>query len=383
MQTQVAVEKGRTRRARYLIPRDLPRRGEALAATAVVVVLVHVLFAQLTGVIAVACHITGRSTRWRPSWLAAPAAVGLIWTLAVGGGAAVAGLLAGPAHVLSYITGGGSPFAHLTRPLGAFGGIGEWLPRQLPLALVTGSAEAAVAWLYTDPARWRPSRPGALATLRRAVNLRRLRVDELLARGAAALGVDPATGAPAGLSWTDVTGGVLVTGELESDVSATALRLTRAALRRRKPVLVIDLERRAGIVSRLREACARSGNQLNTEADIGAVVRNRAVALFAVAGDAGTAASVCAAVLETCRELRRIGVDGDGLVWLRGCEGLSASLIASLVTEGASAGLPLVISTTDPAAAAAVAPMVAAVARHRDGFTLTVRGRQPVRVVTS
>ena len=36
------------RRARYLVPRGLPRRGEILAACLVLAVLAHVLFAQLT-----------------------------------------------------------------------------------------------------------------------------------------------------------------------------------------------------------------------------------------------------------------------------------------------------------------------------------------------
>jgi hypothetical protein len=36
------------RRARYLVPRGLPRRGEIIAACVVLVVVAHVLFAQLT-----------------------------------------------------------------------------------------------------------------------------------------------------------------------------------------------------------------------------------------------------------------------------------------------------------------------------------------------
>lgn len=387
MHTEVTASE-RTRRTRYLIPRDLPRRGEALAAAAVLVVLAHLLFAQLTGVLALVFLATGRATRWRMSWLAAPAGAGLIWTLAVGPGPAVAGLLAGPAHILSYITAGGFPLEHLIRPAGAFSGMGSWLPRQLPLALVTGAAEAAIAggvcWLYTDSRR-RVSRPGLVAALRRAVNLRRLRAGELLARDGAALGVDPATGGVAGPSWAHVTRGVLVTGASEHEVTDTALRLARAALRRRKPLIVVDLEHRAGIMSRLRDACARSGNPWSTDPDIGAAVRLRAVALFCVGGDADTAARICAAVLETCRDLRRIGADGDGLVWLRGCEGLPVPLLASLVAEGASAGLPPLFSTTDPAAAEEVSRLAGVRVVHRGTgeLVLAVRGREPLRVVTS
>jgi len=41
------------RRARHLIPTQLPRRGEVVAAFAVLVLLAHLLFAQLTFVLTV------------------------------------------------------------------------------------------------------------------------------------------------------------------------------------------------------------------------------------------------------------------------------------------------------------------------------------------
>ena len=46
------------RRARYLVPRGLPRRDEVLAACVVAVVLVHLLFAQLTIVIAAVLYLS-------------------------------------------------------------------------------------------------------------------------------------------------------------------------------------------------------------------------------------------------------------------------------------------------------------------------------------
>src|ERR1700677_3221344 len=82
------------RRARYLVPRGLPRRGELLAACAVVIIGVHVLFAQLTLVIAVACYLTGKATRWRTSWLLVPAAGGMGVMLLVGPGGGWAGVRA-------------------------------------------------------------------------------------------------------------------------------------------------------------------------------------------------------------------------------------------------------------------------------------------------
>ena len=56
------------RRARYLVPRGLPRRDEVLAVCLVAVVLVHVLFAQLTILLAAVFYLITRATRWRLSW---------------------------------------------------------------------------------------------------------------------------------------------------------------------------------------------------------------------------------------------------------------------------------------------------------------------------
>ena len=100
------------RRARHLIPTQLPRRGEVVAAFAVLVLLSHLLFAQLTLVLAAAFVAVSKTTRWRLWWLAAPAAAGLAWTLAIGPRAAAAGFAAGPAQILAYL-GGGHPLNRL------------------------------------------------------------------------------------------------------------------------------------------------------------------------------------------------------------------------------------------------------------------------------
>ena len=49
------------RRARYLLPRGLPRRGEILAACVVLIVIGHVLFAQLTLILAAAFYLDRKS----------------------------------------------------------------------------------------------------------------------------------------------------------------------------------------------------------------------------------------------------------------------------------------------------------------------------------
>ena len=118
------------RRARHLIPAQLPHRGEVIAAFAVLVLLLHLLLAQLTFVLAALFAAVSRTSRWRLWWLTGPATAGLAWTLAAGPRPAAAGFAAGPARILAYL--GGHPLGHLA-PQGAFAGVGDWLPRISPL----------------------------------------------------------------------------------------------------------------------------------------------------------------------------------------------------------------------------------------------------------
>src|SRR6516165_7140388 len=94
------------RRARYLVPLGTPRRGELLAAAAVAVVVAGVLFAPLTVILAAAFDAVSKASRWRPLWLAVPAACGLVWALALGPEAAAAGLRRGPAATVSAMAAG-------------------------------------------------------------------------------------------------------------------------------------------------------------------------------------------------------------------------------------------------------------------------------------
>ena len=158
------------RQARYIVPRGLPRRGEFLAACLVLAVVAHVLFAQLTIVVAVVFVLVTRVTRWRLSWLRPRPSSGWPgrrrWAR---GPPRPASPTARPRCRLP--RGQRAPGAHLLHFTAAFTGIGGWLPRQLPLAILTGTAEAAIigwlSWLHTDertcrrpaPACWR--RPGA------------------------------------------------------------------------------------------------------------------------------------------------------------------------------------------------------------------------------
>src|SRR5438876_656342 len=248
------------RRARYLVPRGLPRRDEVLAVCVVAAVLVHVLFAQLTILLAAVFYLITRATRWRLSWLTVPAAAGLALTAEVGPGAAVAGFTAGPAQIVSYLSASGHQADHLLHFTGAFTGMGTWLPRQLPLALVAGAAEAALAgwlsWLHTDESDLRPARPGLIVAARRASVVRAIRAGGVVTRDGGCLGVAAESGARVTLSWAEAAGGISVCGSSGPDVLTTGFQLVHAAVRRRKPVLAVDHTADPGLAGKLAAVCA-------------------------------------------------------------------------------------------------------------------------------
>ena len=233
------------RRARPLSPGDMPRRGELAAALAAAGLLAHLLLAQLTLLLAVALDLTGRMARWRPLWLAGPAAAGFCWVLAIGPGRALAGFTDGPHQVLGYLAGAAGQPARVLHPARAFAGIGRWLPRQAPFALILAPAEVAIAgWMRARQAGERalpPPRPGLIVAVRRLGTVAWVRSGGVVTRTGACLGADWRTGRPAGISWRAAEGGVLVTGAAVAEVSAASFQLVHAAIRRRKPVLVVDL----------------------------------------------------------------------------------------------------------------------------------------------
>ena len=267
MPAEVVTEaKQMPRRARYLVPRELPRRGEILAACVVLIVVVHVLFAQLTIVIAAVLYLISKLTRWRLSWLIVPAAAALAWTAAVGLRPAAAGFGDGPARVASYLSARGHQVSHLLHFNVAFAGIGSWLPRQLPLALLAGAAEAALAgwlsWLHTDELNMPPARPGLIVAARRAAAVRAIRAGGVVTRDGGCLGVVAASGTRVGLSWAEAAGGVSVCGAAEPDVLATGFQLVHAAVRRRKPVLAVDFTADPQLPDQLAAVCAEAGAPL-------------------------------------------------------------------------------------------------------------------------
>ena len=374
------------RRARHLIPTQLPHRGEVVAAFAVLVLVAHLLLAQLTFVLAVVFAVAGKITRWRLWWLAAPVAAGLGWTLAIGPRAAAAGLAAGPAQILAYLS-GGQPLHRLPHPRGAFAGAGSWLPRQFPLALIAAAAEAALvgwlAWVHTDEWAVRPPRPGALAAVRGALARRTTSAGVVVTRDGCVLGVAPGSGARVVLGWPEIAGGVLVTGADARTLAVSSLQVAHAALRRRKPLIALDLTGDGALAGALGAACAATGTPLWAAAEaedgrwlgpapdelfLARVVRERSAALLSLRTQ-DVAAQVCAGILALGVDVRRIGADGDGLVWLYGYEparsGPLGGTVASLVAGGAAAGLPVLVTATSPRAVMELAGLVSVLLVHR------------------
>jgi hypothetical protein len=250
-----------------IVPREFPRRSDLGAAAAVAAVLAHLLFAQLTLVLAVVFWLVDRLVRWRPEWLSVPAAAGLIWVLAIGPARAAAGFTAGPGQVASYLAGlAGHPsgLLHLSR---GYAGLTGWLPRQLPLALIAAAAEVAAAgWVRRrQDRRWGPAapyRPGLVVAVRRRYTAAMLAAGGVVTADGACLGLDQDTGRPVAVSWPEAERGMLVTGSDPAGVARSGIQLAWAAIRRRKAVIVIDLTGDMGIAAALAAASAEAGAPL-------------------------------------------------------------------------------------------------------------------------
>jgi hypothetical protein len=255
----LAVAAREPRRARYLIPRDLPRRGEIIAALWALTLIGHLLLAQLTILLAVAFQVVSRVSRWRPQWLAVPAAAGFLWALAIGPAAALAGFADGPRRVLGYLAKTARDPANIVHLGTVFGGLGHWLPRQLPLALIVAAGEAAAAWwlrwLHTDQQDFPAPRPGLMVLAGRHLRSRSVAAGGVVTREGACLGIVARTGEQAAISWPEAERGVLCTGSSGAAVAATSFQVVHAAIRRRKPVIAVDLTGTGGLAESLAAVC--------------------------------------------------------------------------------------------------------------------------------
>lgn len=263
----VTTDERAPRPGRYLVPGDVPRRIELLAVCGLLAVVAHLLFAQLTLILAVAFILTTRLTRWRPQWLAAPAGAGLLWVLAAGPAQAAAGFAAGPGKIASYLGGISQHPGRLAHLGAAYAGIGGWLPRQFPLALIAAAAEAAVAawltWLHTDEWNLPGYRPGLLTRARRAYLTRFIASGGVVTRDGGCLGLDAATGRRSAVSWAEAEGGVLCAGSPGSGTTTTSFQLVHAAIRRRKPVIAVDLDGSRALAAEFAAVCAATGTPLH------------------------------------------------------------------------------------------------------------------------
>ena len=254
------------RAGRYLIPGDTPRRGEFIAACGLLAVLIHLLFAQLTLVLAVVFHVVTRLTRWRPQWLAAPAGAGLLWALAAGPAAVAVGFTDGPGKIAAYLGGVGRYPGRLLHLTSAYAGLAHWLPKQFPLALIAASAEAAIAawlsWLHTDEWNLPGYRSGLLTACRRAYLTRFISSGGVVTRDGACLGLDAATGWRSAVSWPEADGGVLCTGSPGTGTTTTSFQLVHAAIRRRKPVIAVDLAGSDALAGSFAAVCAATHTPL-------------------------------------------------------------------------------------------------------------------------
>jgi hypothetical protein len=254
------------RQGRYLIPPGTPRRAEILAAAAVAALLAGVLFAQLTLVLAVVFHAFSKLSRLRPQWLAVPAAAGAACVLAAGPRPALAGFCAAPARVAGLIAGVASHRAGLPRLSALSAVIAADAPRQFPAALILAAGIAAAAWwagwLHTSEWDLPAFRAGVVAGCRLRWTVAFTRHGGVVTRDGVCLGADLATGRPAAVSWREAAGGVLVTGADAAAVAAAGFRFAHAAIRRRMPVLVVDLAGDPALPAAVAAVCAAVGAPL-------------------------------------------------------------------------------------------------------------------------
>src|SRR5215472_13018819 len=148
---------------------SFPRR-ELAAGIASVAVVAQLVLAPVTLLISAVLTLAGRISRWRPSWLLLPAMAAVCWLAAVTIPVSLAALEAGSRRLVVAELAVALHRGRLLQPAGQVGGAAGaswWLPREMPLALLAGTAEAAVMlWLgwRRSPPNWRP---GAIALVRR------------------------------------------------------------------------------------------------------------------------------------------------------------------------------------------------------------------------
>ena len=113
--------------------------------------------------------------------------------------------------------------------------------------------------------------------------------------------------------------------------------------------------------------------------DLGRTATERGVVLFRLGGSASPASAamltrlICRDLLAAGAALHRIGVDGDGIVWLAECGSMPRGSVTDIIARGPDAGLPVLAATTSARAAAELAGLTNVVVVHRMNDAATAR----------
>lgn len=362
-------------RGRLPGPSGLPGPDELRAGLAALAIAAELVLVPFVLIPAAALVLLGRLARWRPHWLLLPLLGAGCW-LAVASGPSAAGVRGAVgaiaaqsgrlARLAAAIAARPDRLLHVGPVLRAeLAGAGRWLPA----CLVVATAEAAlVLWLgwRSSPPDWRP---GLVATQRRRSALRALSAGRTTTADGCALGLDVSAGRLAGLSWTVAERGILLAGHDEQQLAGPVLAVVAAAVRRRKTVLMLDLahgdlvRRAAGLAAKLGvqalDIDLPTDGPAGLEDTMGRAIRRREVVAIRAMHDDAQAASALASVLTSLRDL---GLRGDCLAWVAGCEAVDDSSLRALLTLGPATGTAILLSTAGRDAANARAAELLATA---------------------
>jgi hypothetical protein len=365
------------------------RRGELAAGLAAVAVVAQCALAPATLLATGLLVLVGRISRWQRAWLLLPAAGSACWLAVAGLPAAAHALTAGAGRLMAAELAVALHPGRLLHPAAAFAGSGRWLPEELPLLLLAGTAEAAIVlWPH------RTQRPGLVAALRRRVAAAALAAGHTVTANGFAIGVS-GSGRLSAVSWAQAERGVLLAGGDPAELDQIGLAIACAAVRRRKAVLVLDLSaararrevcaqvarlaERVGVPvasigsvaddgpSVLEAGAVRGGRTSGTgslNGAFGRAIRGRSVVLMptrhAVAARSEAARSdatqqALSELAGTLTSLHALGLRADCLAWVVGCETADASRLSDLLALGHATGTSVVLSATGPEIAAELA----------------------------
>jgi hypothetical protein len=358
-------------RPRFRDPAESLAWRRLIAVLGLLVLAAELLLAPAVLALAAAFGLTSRLTRWHPVWLAVPATAGLLLVLAAGPPGAIAAFAAGSARMAWYLAAASGWPGRLAHPPDAYRGMRAWLAGQVPLALILAAAQAAALWALRRLRAGAPltSRPGLVVAARARASAAAIRSGGVVSRTGVRLGVDCGTGKPAEVSWREAEGGVLCAGfglagaGSPGGLAEIGFRFVQAAVRLRKPVVVLDLRGgQAGgeMAGRIAEACRASGAPLSRLAlsgpapriDLRRLAAERSAALFSAEHSGhspaarGHAEQVLAGLIEVCAEFSDLAVPADMLIWIGGCEVLDSRLLGELVGWGRRAGAAVVLGAT-------------------------------------